>query len=115
MGILEKLTEDLIDSFLERKEEIIRQALLKKGIDPKVYERNILERRTRFNPLLIENHEGKGEFIYYNDGTKNGLFIVCFGEIEFPYYNMKNNCSELGLKQNIIEEEPDFLKINKTE
>lgn len=113
MGILEKLTEYLIDSFLERKEEIVRQALLKKGIDPEVYERNILERRTRFNPLLIEKHEGKGEFIYYNNGTANGLFIIGFGDIEFTYYNMQKNCSELGLKQNIIEEEPDFLKITK--
>ena len=111
MNVLQKLTEDLIDSFIERKEEIIRQALLKKGIDPEVYERNVLERRFRFNPLLIENHAEKGEFIYYNDGTKNGLFIVGFTNIEFHGTGKISMTNQVSVSQMIIEVEPDFLKI----
>lgn len=69
------MIESAMEVIYKRKSEIVQEKLLSLNL-------NIPIERTRFPPLCWVIDDSKREFLFYNNQTKNGLFVVGF-EIEF--------------------------------
>lgn len=101
MKAIEELQEKLIQGFLKKKDDLIEARLTELGIQK--------PEKCRFNPLLREQHEGFGELYYYNDGTKNGLFIIGFKDIPFNLDTYSK--LEMKIEQEYFTDEPNWNKI----
>jgi len=100
---MENLISEIIKSINDKKEAYLIEACKKLNLP--IPEFSILEQR--FNPYLKEDHQGFGELYYYNDGTKNGKFIIGFTEFKEPDYFSDN---PITLNWDVITEEPEWNK-----
>jgi hypothetical protein len=108
---LKYYTEKIAKELSLQKEKPVKGALASKGVDPELYSAGIVGRKMRFNPLLIERNP-YGEYIYYNDGSVNGLFIIGFEsyQVEFSM-NFDSRQPVLTSSLKVIHNEPVFLII----
>lgn len=101
--LTDDMNNELINSINEKKEAILKERCESLGLPIP----NLKTREQRFNPFLLEQHKGFGELYYYNDGTKNGLFIVGFTDLIPPEHFMS---TKIDIKFEVINEEPEWNK-----
>lgn len=109
--MLDTFYEQLAKELSSKKENLIKDRLIELGINPDEYEKDIIYGRRRFNPILLEVHEGFGELLYYNNNSLNGLFIIGFSEMQFPEFDSETTSHRLSASFNVIDEEPERFKV----
>ena len=98
-----KLNREFIEKINKTKEEAIKYNCEKLNIP--VPSKETCD--SRFNKYITEEQQGKGEAFYYNDGSKNGLFIVAF---EFGDYENSAVNFDFSLSFYVSDIEPDWCK-----
>ena len=101
---MQELIKQLTEKITSQKELILKEKCKILGVPIP----DLSLKDSRFNPYILEKHEGFGELYYYNDGTKNGKFIVGFSDFEDPDYF--NEDFKINFTFKIIEEEPEWNK-----
>lgn len=109
MDLLFEMVERAADNINSQKEELLKRRMEQLKIPIPTKEELL---KTRFNPLLGVQHDG-AEYYYFNDGTKNGLFIIGFGQMNSGSFDFTKGVENQKFKIDlpIILEEPEFLKL----
>lgn len=98
-----ELNREFIEKINKTKDEAIKYRCKKLNI-PVPSEANL---KSRFDKFRMESHQDKGEALYYNDGSKNGVFIVAFrvGDYESNPINF-----DFRFNFYVLDVEPDWCK-----
>ena len=93
MDIVNKLIDNLVTDFNNKKDQIIKHKLQELGIE--FIEED--EKSRRFKQFVCEI-KGNEESYYYNDGSIDGLRIVTFVRKHVPLkFDSPNLCAELEI------------------
>lgn len=103
---LQEKISKMVESIGNQKEAIVKSKMIEKGMAIPSID---AMKQYRFNPLMCEHHEGYGDLYYYNDGTKNGQFIVGFKFFNF-IDTWENPTLTTSIEFGIITEEPEWNK-----
>jgi len=88
MELLRTMEEEMIKDIMAKKEAIILERIYLRT-DIKDFE-GIIKDSQRLFPKLKMVCKGEDEYVYYNDGSENGLLIVVFKlshNIDFDNYS----------------------------
>jgi hypothetical protein len=76
--MIHELTQKIIEDLMQKKDHLVKDRIKELGLNLEYYEDLLKNKKVRFNPFIHEHHENGYEFLYFNDGTENGLFIIGF-------------------------------------
>jgi len=105
---LNKVFNELVTSLSLKKEQLLQEKIFE--VMPDFKKEEFEHRQNRFNPFMCINDGSNNEYYYFNDGTRNGKFLIGFKSIENSV-DVSKDGSFNKIKIDVILNEPEFLKI----
>jgi hypothetical protein len=103
-SVVDRLTEKYIESVRKHEDEVIAKRCEELNIPVPTED---MIGQYRFGPFLQVTDHNFNRYIYYNNGSKGGLFVVGF----VSYQEMHPTKFDLSIYTSVVTEEPEHLKL----